>query len=65
MAINADANIPTYCKNCTHRWVCSIQENIRLQDKDVKDFNSSHSGTKQSVSTINYVCRYKTIDQTI
>lgn len=65
MPINPDNLIPTFCKNCTHRFVCSIQGNIREQDVDVKEFNTENVGTKQSVSTINYVCRYKTIDTTV
>lgn len=65
MAINSDANIPNYCKNCIHRYVCSIQNNIKLQDADVKSFNTDNVGTRQSVSTINYVCRYKAVDTTI
>lgn len=64
MPINPDNIIPTYCKNCTHRFVCSIQSNIREQDADVKEFNSGNIATKQS-TTANYVCRYKTIDQTV
>lgn len=65
MAINPESIIPTYCKNCTHRFVCGIQDSIREQDADVKAFNSDNAGTKQSVSTINYVCRYKAIDPTV
>jgi hypothetical protein len=64
MPINSDALIPNYCKNCTHRFVCSIQGNIREQDADVKNFNTDNAGTKQSVSTINYVCRYKALEPT-
>lgn len=60
MPINPDALIPAYCKNCTHRYVCSIQENIKEQDADVADFNADNANVRQSVSTINYVCRYKT-----
>lgn len=60
MPINPDSQIPKFCKNCTHRFVCSIQQNIREQDIDVTNFNTEHSNVKQSVSTINYVCRFKT-----
>jgi len=65
MPINPITVIPNYCKNCTHRFVCSIQSNIREQDVDVKEFNADNAGTQQSVSTINYNCRYKTIDTTL
>jgi hypothetical protein len=65
MPINPENIIPTFCKNCTHRFVCSIQDKIRLQDTDVKNFNTENVSTKQSVSTINYVCRYKTLDLTV
>jgi hypothetical protein len=60
MPINPDTLIPAYCKNCTHRYVCSIQENIKEQDTDVTNFNTENANVRQSVSTINYVCRYKT-----
>jgi hypothetical protein len=63
--INPDSQIPTYCKNCSHRFVCSIQNNIREQDADVKEFNTENVATRQSVSTINYSCRYKAIDPTV
>jgi hypothetical protein len=65
MPINADANIPSYCKNCTHRFVCSILPNIKEQDGDITKFNSENIATKQSVSSINYVCRYKTVDAAV
>jgi len=65
MPINPDSQIPTFCKNCSHRFVCSIQDNIREQDVDVKNFNTENVATKQSVSTINYVCRYKAIDTSL
>jgi hypothetical protein len=65
MPINPDSQIPTFCKNCTHRFVCSIQQNIKEQDVDVKEFNADNTAVKQSVSSINYVCRYKGIDTTI
>lgn len=65
MPINPDSTIPSFCKNCTHRFVCGIQSNIRAQDADISAFNSDNVGTKQSVGTINYVCRYKTVDTTI
>lgn len=63
MPINPDTLIPTYCKNCTHRYVCSIQENIKEQDTDVDNFNTENANVRQSVSTINYVCRYKTKEE--
>lgn len=65
MAINPDSVIPTFCKNCTHRFVCSIQQNIREQDADVKQFNTDNVSSKQSVSSTGYICRYKTIDTTL
>jgi hypothetical protein len=65
MPINPDSQIPIFCKNCTHRFVCSIQENFREQDADIKEFNAENIPTKQSVSSHNYVCRYKGIDTTI
>jgi hypothetical protein len=65
MPINPDSTIPTFCKNCTHRFVCSIQGNIKEQDTDVSKFNTDNAGTKQAVSSINYNCRYKTIDTSI
>lgn len=65
MPINPDNIIPNYCKNCTHRFVCSIQSKILDQDADVKKFNTDNVTTKQSVSTINYVCRYKTLGTTV
>jgi hypothetical protein len=65
MGINTENIIPIYCKNCSHRFVCSIQEKIREQDADVKKFNTDNVNTKQSVSTVNYVCRYKAVDQTV
>jgi len=65
MPINSASQIPSFCKNCTHRFVCSIQSNIRAQDVDVKEFNADNANVNQSVSTINYVCRYKTIDITV
>lgn len=60
MPINPDSMIPIYCKNCTHKFVCSILPNIKEQETDVTNFNAEHVSTKQSVSSINYVCRYKT-----
>lgn len=65
MPINPVSTIPNYCKNCAHRFVCGIQASIRAQDTDVKNFNTENAGTSQSVSTINYVCRYKAIDPTV
>ena len=53
------AKTPTYCTNCEHSAVCKILENIELMDKIVDDFNLSHKSTLQSVSSINYNCRYK------
>jgi hypothetical protein len=64
MPINPANLIPAYCKNCTHRFVCSIQSNIRAQDTDVKDFNTTNTATQQSTAA-SYVCRYKTIDPTV
>lgn len=65
MSTQGTQQYPTYCKNCTHRYVCKIQENIANQDLDVKKFNSDHAGTLQSISSINYNCRYKTIDPAV
>jgi hypothetical protein len=65
MPINPTNTIPTFCKNCSHRFVCSIQSNIKAQDDDVKNFNTDNVSFNQSVSTINYVCRYKAIDPTV
>jgi hypothetical protein len=65
MAINPSSQWPTYCKNCIHRFVCGIQDTIREQDADVKKFNTDNVSTQQSVSSINYTCRYKGIDPTI
>lgn len=65
MPINTDSQIPTYCKNCTHRFVCSIQSNIQEQDTDVTVFNTDHAGSKQSIASVSYVCRYKANDTTV
>lgn len=65
MPINPSNIIPKYCKNCTHRFVCAIQVNIREQDEDVAQFNSDNITTQQSVTSTNYSCRYKVIDTTV
>ena len=53
------AKTPTYCTNCEHKAVCKILENIESMDKEVDKFNLAHKSTLQSVSSINYNCRYK------
>jgi hypothetical protein len=65
MPINPSNIIPTFCKNCTHRFVCSIQDKIREQDADIKKFNSDNVPTQQSISSTGYICRYKTIDTSL
>ncbi len=52
--------IPPYCSNCTHKSVCKIQINISDMDKLVDVFNKDNASTLQSVSSINYNCRFKT-----
>lgn len=51
--------VPSYCLNCVHKVVCGIQDTIIEQDEDVKDFNDDNKTRLQSVSSINYNCRYK------
>jgi hypothetical protein len=65
MPVNPNNLIPAFCKNCTHRFVCSLQDKIRLQDADVAQFNKDNVGQQQSVTAINYSCRFKAIDTTV
>lgn len=65
MAINPSATHPSYCKNCSHRFVCDIQEAIRNMDKAIEDFNTDNSGNGQKLISQNYSCAYKQIDQTV
>lgn len=65
MAINNSSQIPVFCKNCSHRFVCSIQANFKEQDKDVTEFNTGNTATGQRVTAQNYSCTYKGIDTTI
>jgi hypothetical protein len=51
--------VPTYCLNCAHKVVCGIQDTIVAQDADVTNFNKDNVTRQQSVSSINYNCRYK------
>jgi hypothetical protein len=51
--------VPTYCTNCSHEVVCGIQDTIVAQDADVQEFNTDNKPRLQSVSSINYNCRYK------
>lgn len=51
--------VPPYCQNCEHGVVCGIQDTILAQDVDVKKFNDDNKPRLQSVSSINYNCRYK------
>lgn len=64
MAINPSNVIPNYCKNCTHRFVCSIQLNFKKQDDVIKQFNIDNTKTQQS-TTGSHLCRYKSIDISI
>ena len=65
MPINPSIQIPIFCKNCTHRFVCSIQGNIKEQDNDVTQFNTDNTATGQRVTAQNYSCSYKAIDETL
>jgi hypothetical protein len=51
--------VPAYCGNCAHKVVCGIQDTIVGQDEDVKEFNDTNKTRLQTVSSINYNCRYK------
>ena len=51
--------VPAYCSNCQHKVVCGIQDTIVGQDEDVKEFNDTNKTRLQTVSSINYNCRYK------
>jgi hypothetical protein len=51
--------VPAYCANCEHKVVCGIQDTIVAQDADVSEFNTTNAPRLQTVSSINYNCRYK------
>lgn len=65
MPINPSTIIPAFCKNCAHRFVCSIQETIREQEADVKKFNEENKPLTQSISATSYICHYKLTDTTV
>lgn len=64
MAINPTNLQPNYCKNCTHRFICSIQVKFLEQDNVIKKFNTDNISTQQSTSG-QHLCRFKTIDPSI
>jgi len=64
MPINPNSNIPNYCKNCLHRFVCSIISSISEHEKKVKDFNDEYKKYTQSITNTNYICGYKIKDDT-